>query len=266
MNIIIMDQIFGIKWRCAVDAVVDRLCLRGQRHGVGRGKLLASSLCLLVLGAGAHSQVLLLDEDFSRSAKGTYLEHSSESKWLAEEGRLIIGNGRLLNGQALGYAPNRTWANQIYSRAINATLAPDEAVELSFSAAVKTDASPEFYIYAMRLYDGDDYVQIQVKGGEDRPAVVLESFVGGRKVQSEGLSASYYEESEGAGLVAVAMLISDGSAQAYYDQSGTGNWLPIGDPIGCRLSTLDRLQLRYYAMGFWSAMDDLKVAIGKPAK
>jgi hypothetical protein len=211
-----------------------------------------------------HAQEVLIDEDFSRSAKGTLLEQSSEFEWQAEQGRLIIGNGRALNGQALGYAPNRTWANQVYYRDLNATLAPGEAVEMSFSAAVKTDASPEFYIYAMRLNDGNDYIQIQIKGAQEAPHVTVESVVNGKKSQSDITGASYYQETEDTGLAAVALLITDNSAQAYYDRDGRGKWVAIGDPVACQLSTLDRVQLRYYAMGYWSAMDDLKVAIGTP--
>jgi hypothetical protein len=274
---IIMKHIFGIKRRDALAPSVHQPGLSGAgcdlrtvrlaRMGWSRLTSLLASFCMFALGVvGAQAQEVLLDEDFSRSAKGTFLEQTSGFAWQAEEGRLLVGNGRALNGQALGYAPNRTWANQVYSGALNATLAPGEAVELSFSAAVKTDTSPEFYIYAMRLYDGEDYVQIRVKGSEQAPRVIIESVVAGKKVQSELAGASYYEESDGAGLVAVAMLVTDDSAQAYYDRNGKGDWLAIGDPVVCRLSTLDRVQLRYYAMGFWSAMDDLKVVIDKPAK
>ncbi len=228
---------------------------------------LLSTLYALTLGLTcAHAQHTLLNEDFSRPAKGTFLEHSSESKWQVEEGRLIIGNGRALNGQALGYAPNHTWANQVYYQDLNATLAHGEAVEVSFSAAVKIDASPEFYIYAMRLNDGADYVQIQVKGGKEAPLVTIETVVGGKKNQHNAEGAFYYEKSNEAGLVSVAMLISENSAQAYCDRSGKGDWVAIGDPVACQLTTLDRVLLRYYAMGFWSAMDDLKVAIGSPHK
>lgn len=228
---------------------------------------LLPSLCALTLGLTyTHAQSALLNEDFSRPAKGTFLEHSSESKWQVEEGRLIIGNGRALNGQALGYAPNHTWANQVYYQDLNATLAHGEAVEVSFSAAVKTDASPDFYIYAMRLNDGNDYIQIQVKGGKEAPLVTIETVVGGKKTQHNAEGAFYYEKSNESGLVSVAMLISDNSAQAYCDRSGKGDWGAIGAPVACQLTTLDRVQLRYYAMGFWSAMDDLKVAIGSPHK
>ncbi|WPJ97243.1 hypothetical protein SH580_05920 [Coraliomargarita algicola] len=244
-----------------------------QLRGIKLRSLLKQSTAgLIALSIGiltpiaSQAQEILLDEDFSRSAKGTFLEHSSESEWHADKGRLIIGNGRALNGQALGYAPNRTWANQTYYKNLNATLAPGEAVEVSFSAAVKTDASPEFYIYAMRLNDGDNSIQIQVKGGKDAPVVTIESVLNNKKTQAEITSASYYETSESAGLVAVAMLVTENSAQAYYDRNGKGEWIAIGEPVACQLSTLDRVQLKYYSMGFWSAMDDLKVAIGKPGQ
>ncbi|MGE9271484.1 MAG: hypothetical protein ACQKBU_11830, partial [Verrucomicrobiales bacterium] len=119
---------------------------------------ITSSFCILALSFGAaQAEETLLDEDFSRPAKGTFLEQAPEFDWQVEKGRLIIGNGRELNRQALGYAPNHTWSYQNYYRDLDATLAPGEAIEVSFSAAVKTDASPEFYIYAMRLNDGDDY-------------------------------------------------------------------------------------------------------------
>ena len=186
-------------------------------------KQLTPLLCTLTLGltsglTGTQAQELLVNEDFSRSAKGTLLEQSSESEWQAEQGRLIIGNGRTLNGQALGYAPNRTWANQVYYQDLNA------------------------------------------------PLVILESVINGKKTQSTLEGAAYYDKSEAAGLVAVAMLVTESSAQAYYDQNGKGEWLAIGKPIATQLTTLDQVQLRYYAMGFWSAMDDLKVAIGKPGE
>tara|TARA_R100000027_G_scaffold13062_1_gene9338 strand:+ start:13731 stop:14525 length:795 start_codon:yes stop_codon:yes gene_type:complete len=231
----------------------------GHRKGFG---WIVSSICIATLGlVSAHAEEVLLDEDFSRSAKGTFLEQSSEFDWQVEKGRLIIGNGRELNGQALGYAPNHTWNYQNYYQDLNATLAPDEAVEVSFSAAVQTDASPEFYIYAMRLNDGSDSVQIQVKGDKEAPRVTIESVLNGKKTQTEIKGVSYYEQSDNAGLVAVRMIVDGNTAQAYYDITGDGDWVAAGEPVACKLATLDRVQLRYYAMGFWSAMDDLKVAI-----
>ncbi|MDQ8192984.1 hypothetical protein QEH59_01005 [Coraliomargarita sp. SDUM461004] len=228
---------------------------------------LAACICALALGAiTSQAQDLLLNDTFSRSAKGTFLEQSAGLEWEAQQGRLIIGNGRPLNGQALSYAPNRTWDFQIYNRDLNATLSPEEAIEMSFSAAVKTDASPEFYIYSMRLIDKDNYVQIQVKGGAKTPTVTVEAVINGKKSQSEVEDASYYETSEGTGLVAVKLLVSEGYAQAYCDWSGENTWSSPSKPITFQLTTIDQIQLRYYAMGYWSAMDDLKVAIIKPTQ
>lgn len=261
-NWLAMKSVFETKAGC-VSAQHSR---RDQAEGILSSRRACGGLIVLFALANglaaAQGQEVLVDEDFSRAAKGTFLEDSPGSDWWAEEGRLIVGNERALNGQALNYAPNRTWAYQVYSKTVDSTLAPGDGVEVSFSGAVKTDVSPEFYIYALRLNDGDNYVQLQLKGGAEFPQVSVESVADGVKSQSDG-EGEYYDASEDAGLAAVRMVLDDGFVQAYFDRNGDNDWIPVGEPVACQLNTVDAVLLRFYAMGFWGAVDDLKVSIVK---
>ena len=130
-----------------------------------------AAVCIVAANAAADAETTLLNETFDREPAGVALEDAAQSQWSAVEGQLAIGGGRALVGQALGYAKGNTWKYQIYDRPLSATLGQGEAFDLSFASAVRTTASPEFYIYAVRLYAGDDFIELSFKGGKDKPVV-----------------------------------------------------------------------------------------------
>ncbi len=230
---------------------------------LGMSKTLRWSLALtgMMAWAGlACADVVLIDENFDQAEAGVALEQAVGSQWSPVAGKLAIGGGRALNDQALGYVKGNTWKMQVYERPVSATLAGDESFQASFSAAVRRTASPQFYIYALRLHAGDDFVELGFKGDAERPTLTATVSRQGKPLNASS-QIDYYAKAPDAGLAAVRIISRPGKTFLTHRLSKSGPWTPVGEPLADGLGAIDKVSLRYYAVGFWSAMDDIQVMI-----